>query len=119
MKHLRAADIFFTRGWEIFTSGLYVFGFGRETLAEGVGATAGAGVGAGIGATTRHCNCLIISGRCGGCHLRSPFLLKRAHAHARGASPCGQTAGHCIKEAKGVKGRQPSGRLIRRWLSAT
>ena len=110
---------FFTSGREIFTSGLYVFGFGRETLAEGVGATAGAGVGAGIGATTRRCNCLIISRRCAGCHLRSPFRLKRAHAHERRASSCGQTAGHCIKEAKGVKGRQPSGRFIRRWLSAT
>jgi hypothetical protein len=30
---------------------LYVFGFGRETLAEGAGATIGAGIGAGIGAT--------------------------------------------------------------------
>ena len=110
---------FFTSGREIFTSSLYVFGFGRETLAEGIGATAGAGVGAGIGATTWRCNCLIISGRCAGCYLRSTFRLKRAHAHTRGASSCGQTAGHCIKEAKGVKGRQPSGRFIRRWLSAT
>ena len=88
-------------------------------IGAGIGATAGAGVGAGIGATTRCCNCLIISGRCGRCHQRSPFRLKRAHARERRASPCGQTAGHCIKEAKGVKGRQPSGRLIRRWLSAT
>ena len=40
----------------------------------------GAGIGAGIGATTRRCNCLIISRRCAGCHLRSPFRLKRAHA---------------------------------------
>ena len=109
----------FTSGREIFTSGLYVFGFGCETLAEGVGATAGAGIGVGIGATTRRCNCLIISRWCAGCYLRSPFRLERAHAHERGASSCGQTAGHCIKEAKGVKGRQPSGRFIRRWLSAT
>ena len=77
---------FFTSGREIFTGGLYVFGFGRETLAEGVGATAGAGVGAGIGATTWRCNCLIISGRCAGCYLRSPFRLKRACAHARSES---------------------------------
>ena len=110
---------FFTRGREIFTSGLYVFGFGRETLAEGIGATAGAGVGAGIGATTRRCNCLIISRRCAGCYLRSTFRLKRAHAHTRGASPGGQAAGHSIIEAKGVKGRQPSVWLIQRWLSAT
>ena len=74
---------FFTRGREIFTSGLYVFGFGRETLAEGIGATAGAGVGAGIGATTHRCNYLIISGWCAGCHLRSPFRLKRAHTCAK------------------------------------
>ena len=74
---------FFTRGREIFTSGLYVFGFGRETLAEGVGATAGAGIGAGIGATTWHCNCLIISIRCAGCHQLSPFRLKRVHTHAK------------------------------------
>ena len=109
----------FLRGREIFTSGLYVFGFGRETLAERIGATAGAGVGAGIGATTWRCNCLIISRRCAGCYLRSTFRLKRAHAHERRASSCGQTAGHSIIEAKGVKGRQPSGRFIRRWLSAT
>ena len=45
-----------------------------------IGAGVGAGVGVGIGATTRRCNCLIISGRCAGCHLRSPFRLERAHA---------------------------------------
>ena len=46
----------------------------------------GAGIGAGIGATTRRCNCLIISGRCAGCHLRSPFRLKRAYARAKSES---------------------------------
>ena len=51
-----------------------------------IGAGIGAGIGVGIGATTRRCNCLIISRRCAGCHLRSPFRLKRAHAHAKGES---------------------------------
>ena len=48
-----------------------------------IGAGVGAGIGVGIGATTRRCNCLIISGRCGGCHLRSPFRLERACAYMR------------------------------------
>ena len=75
-----------------------------------IGAGIGVGIGVGIGATTRCCNCLIISGRCAGCHLRSPFRLKRAHAHERRASSCGQTAGHCIKKRKASKdGRHQNG----------
>ena len=61
------------RGREIFTRGLYVFRFWRETLAERVGATPGATIGVGTGATTHRCNCLIISIRCAGCHQLSPF----------------------------------------------
>ena len=49
-------------------------------IGAGVGAGVGVGIGAGIGATTRCCNCLIISGWCARCYLRSPFRLKRAHA---------------------------------------
>ena len=52
------------RGREIFTRGLYVSGFWRETLAESFGATLGAtigvGIGVGIGATAHRCKCLII-----------------------------------------------------------
>ena len=93
------------RGREIFTRGLYVFSFWRETLAERFGATLGATIGVGTGATTHRCNCLIIRIRCAGCYQLSPFQLKRVRdTHAKSER----------RETQRAKGEKREGRKTSR-----
>ena len=88
------------RGREIFTRGLYVSGFWRETLVERFGATLGATIGAG-----KHpCKLLIISIRCAGCHQLSPFRLKHAHTHTESKR----------RETRWTKGERQEGRKTSR-----